>query len=377
MDRRRPASRQATRRGQRAHAATSFERELSVRRLVACDGATTGNATVSPCRRPAASPPRPTVICFVRHGTTPTTGKVLPGRAKGLHLAEQGSPRQAARAAEARRCCRWRRVYASPLERTRETAQRDRRRGSGGPCVIERGLIECDFGEWTGQELAALAQAARVAGRAALAVRLSLPRRRVVPRDAGAPRGRGRAARAAPSRRGRRRGLATRTRIKVALARRARRAARPVPADVVSPCSVSVVAYGAGRAGGARGPTRPGAPRRSPARPPPAGASGRGGRSERRLRARRARQRVTVGTVGPVGERLFVLQARDGGILLTVKIEKAQVARARPAASAGCSATSLARATCPSRTARARALRRARLRRRRARRQPTTRRSTG
>lgn len=36
--------------------------------------------------------------------------------------------------------------------------------------------------------------------------------------------------------------------------------------------------------------------------------------------------RVTVGTVGPVGERLFVLQAREGSQLVTVKVEKVQVA---------------------------------------------------
>jgi uncharacterized repeat protein (TIGR03847 family) len=36
--------------------------------------------------------------------------------------------------------------------------------------------------------------------------------------------------------------------------------------------------------------------------------------------------RVTVGTVGPVGDRLFLLQFRQGPILLTLKIEKQQVA---------------------------------------------------
>lgn len=36
--------------------------------------------------------------------------------------------------------------------------------------------------------------------------------------------------------------------------------------------------------------------------------------------------RVTVGTIGPVGERLFVIQVREGTILLTVKVEKIQVA---------------------------------------------------
>ncbi len=36
--------------------------------------------------------------------------------------------------------------------------------------------------------------------------------------------------------------------------------------------------------------------------------------------------RFTVGTVGPVGERLFLLQARQGTFVLTVKMEKQQVA---------------------------------------------------
>lgn len=36
--------------------------------------------------------------------------------------------------------------------------------------------------------------------------------------------------------------------------------------------------------------------------------------------------RVTVGTVGPVGERLFVIQAREESRLVTVKVEKVQVA---------------------------------------------------
>ena len=43
-------------------------------------------------------------------------------------------------------------VYASPLERTRETASAISRR-VGKPVVTERGLIECDFGSWTGEPL--------------------------------------------------------------------------------------------------------------------------------------------------------------------------------------------------------------------------------
>ena len=40
------------------------------------------------------------MVCFVRHGTTATTGKVLPGRARGLHLSDQGRE-EAAKAGEA------------------------------------------------------------------------------------------------------------------------------------------------------------------------------------------------------------------------------------------------------------------------------------
>lgn len=39
-----------------------------------------------------------------------------------------------------------------------------------------------------------------------------------------------------------------------------------------------------------------------------------------------APERITVGTVGPVGDRLFLLQCRQGPVLLTLKVEKQQVA---------------------------------------------------
>jgi probable phosphoglycerate mutase len=46
-------------------------------------------------------------------------------------------------------------IYASPLERARETAAPIARR-LGLKVAIERGLLECDFGDWTGGELKAL-----------------------------------------------------------------------------------------------------------------------------------------------------------------------------------------------------------------------------
>ena len=106
-------------------------------------------------RRPK---PRPaTVALFVRHGVTDTTGKVLPGRAKGLHLAENGRAQAEAVAERLARLKKVHAVYASPLERTRETAAAIGRR-LGLDVGVEKGLLECDFGEWTGAELKTLSR---------------------------------------------------------------------------------------------------------------------------------------------------------------------------------------------------------------------------
>ncbi|NCX60649.1 MAG: phosphoglycerate mutase, partial [Actinobacteria bacterium] len=94
----------------------------------------------------------PTLVLLVRHGTTPTTGKVLPGRARGLHLSDHGRE-QAERAAERiGELGKVQAVYASPLERARETAA-PIGRAVHKPVRIERGLLECDFGQWTGASL--------------------------------------------------------------------------------------------------------------------------------------------------------------------------------------------------------------------------------
>lgn len=103
------------------------------------------------------APPKPSLVLLVRHGLTPSTGKVLPGRAAGLHLSDQGRE-QAATVAQ--RLLAWSGtgkvkitgVYASPMERTRETAA-PIAAALGVRVQTERGLLECDFGEWTGAEL--------------------------------------------------------------------------------------------------------------------------------------------------------------------------------------------------------------------------------
>ncbi|HVM04599.1 MAG TPA: MSMEG_4193 family putative phosphomutase [Acidimicrobiales bacterium] len=104
-------------------------------------------------RRP--KPPPATLVLFVRHGVTATTGKVLPGRARGLQLADAGRAQAEAVAERLAGLKKVAAVYTSPLERTRETAAPIGAR-LGVKVTAERGLLECDFGEWTGEELKVL-----------------------------------------------------------------------------------------------------------------------------------------------------------------------------------------------------------------------------
>src|SRR3954451_4179875 len=99
-----------------------------------------------------AARPRPTVVLLVRHGQTPTTGKLLPGRAPGLHLAESGQQQAQTAAERISAITTVDAVYASPLERARETAA-PIAKTLGLKVQIDKGLLECDFGEWTGAEL--------------------------------------------------------------------------------------------------------------------------------------------------------------------------------------------------------------------------------
>src|SRR2546423_3640814 len=65
---------------------------------------------------------RPTAVLLVRHGTTPTTGLKLPGRAPGLHLSDEGRGQADAAAARIASLRRVSAVYASAVDRARETA---------------------------------------------------------------------------------------------------------------------------------------------------------------------------------------------------------------------------------------------------------------
>src|SRR3954449_12929972 len=94
--------------------------------------------------------PKPTMILLVRHGQTPTTGKLLPGRAPGLHLSEEGQAQ--ARAVGERLAAQPKlkvdAIYASPLERTKETAGAIAK-ALGMKVRTDKGLLEADIGDWT------------------------------------------------------------------------------------------------------------------------------------------------------------------------------------------------------------------------------------
>lgn len=106
-------------------------------------------------RTKTSSSPSSTLMLFVRHGQTPTTGQVLPGRAAGLHLSDKGREQAEAVARRLAELPRVDAIYASPLERARETAA-PIGKALGQKVNIEKGLLECDFGAWTGAKLSTL-----------------------------------------------------------------------------------------------------------------------------------------------------------------------------------------------------------------------------
>jgi len=106
-------------------------------------------------KKRTTSAPAFTTVLLVRHGNTPTTGKVLPGRAKGLHLSDTGRAQAATAGERIGTLARVDAVYCSPLERARETAA-PIAAARGLRARVDRGLLECDFGDWTGAELSAL-----------------------------------------------------------------------------------------------------------------------------------------------------------------------------------------------------------------------------
>ncbi len=100
-----------------------------------------------------------TTVVLVRHATTAATGKRLGGWTPGVHLDAAGR-RQATAVAERLASVPVTAVYASPLERTQETA-REIARAQGLRVRTRRDLGEVDYGEWTDKPLAQLRRRAQ------------------------------------------------------------------------------------------------------------------------------------------------------------------------------------------------------------------------
>ena len=97
-----------------------------------------------------------TTVLLVRHGLTALTGPVLAGRTPGVDLDERGRT-QAAAVAQRLAGVAVQAVVSSPLERCVETAEfiakeRDL------TVETDARLIECGYGDWTGQEINKLAK---------------------------------------------------------------------------------------------------------------------------------------------------------------------------------------------------------------------------
>ena len=100
--------------------------------------------------------PKPTTLVLVRHAVTPQTGPMLSGRTPGIDLSELGHE-QATNAGERLKDLPITAVYASPIDRTRQTAEHIAAHHALGVRTLD-GVIEADYGEWTGGQLADLAK---------------------------------------------------------------------------------------------------------------------------------------------------------------------------------------------------------------------------
>lgn len=99
--------------------------------------------------------PASTRLVLVRHAVTAQTGPLLSGRLPGIDLSETGIE-QARAVGERLAVLPVRAVYSSPIERTRQTAEHIA--GHHGLAVQDLpGVMEADYGEWTGGEIKALA----------------------------------------------------------------------------------------------------------------------------------------------------------------------------------------------------------------------------
>lgn len=93
-------------------------------------------------------------LIMVRHGrTTANAAGMLAGRTPGVRLDETGD-RQAEAVAERLAGVRLAAAVTSPQERCRQTARAILRDHQSAPRLVQdRGLAECDYGDWQGRSL--------------------------------------------------------------------------------------------------------------------------------------------------------------------------------------------------------------------------------
>jgi probable phosphomutase (TIGR03848 family) len=92
-----------------------------------------------------------TTFLLIRHAQCDPIGHVIAGRTPGVHLNAEGRV-EAEALADRLSGLAISAVYSSPLERTLETAAAIATRHGLG-VIEEPGLIEVDFGDWTGKTL--------------------------------------------------------------------------------------------------------------------------------------------------------------------------------------------------------------------------------
>jgi probable phosphomutase (TIGR03848 family) len=97
-----------------------------------------------------------TTVLLVRHGLTAMTGPVLAGRTPGVDLDDRGRA-QATSVAARLAGVALERIVSSPLERCQQTAQFIAEARDVG-VETDAGLIECGYGDWTGQEIKKLSK---------------------------------------------------------------------------------------------------------------------------------------------------------------------------------------------------------------------------